>query len=129
MKKLQKIGVGTDWNIPDPLRLLKKDPAYSYRWIRKSDAQLRKQQGWDPVESKEVAMETDLRVSRGESSFAQCNELILCRRPIEKQLAHRKFIDEKNQRVMDALGNSFHQEGERSGFSTYGEVKLEKIKS
>jgi len=129
MTKPAKIDVVTDWNTPDPLKLAKKNPAYSYRWIRKNDVELRKQQGWETVESGEIDLEQDLRVSRGESSIAQCNELILCKRPSSMNKAHRKFIDDKNKRVMDALGSGFHQEGQRSGFATYGEVKLEKIKS
>lgn len=114
-----------DWQPPDPLKLSKTDKRFAYRWIRKSELELRKQQGWQVVERDEVGLEKDARVSRGETTVAECNELVLCKRGIDMNNAHKQYLEQKNKRLLDALGNQFHQEGERTGFATYGTVRLE----
>lgn len=126
MGKSKNVDIVTDWRQPDPLKLLKKNEQFSYRWIRKTEVELRKQQGWEIVNRDEVGLEKDLRISRGSASNAECNELILCKRPVQMGQAHRDYLDQKNQRLMEALGSQFHQEGQRSGITTYGGVKLVK---
>ncbi|MDX9703865.1 MAG: hypothetical protein RBU23_12610 [Candidatus Auribacterota bacterium] len=120
-----KITLATDWHTPDPLKLTKTDKNFKYRWIRKNELELRRQQGWQTVLRDEVGLEKDSRVSRGETSVAECNELVLCKRPKAMGEAHRNYLDQKNKRLLDALGSQFHQEGERAGFSTYGSVTVE----
>ena len=121
-----RVEVVCDWRPPDPLKLRKIDRNYGYRWIRKNEVELRKQQGWEVVKSEEVGLEHDLRVSRGVTSDAECNELVLCKRSAQMGDAHRKYLDEKNKKIMSALGNQFHQEGQRTGFNTYGNIKIDK---
>lgn len=125
MGRPRKIDVTKDWQPPNPLRLNKKENSKSYRWIRRSEMDLRKQQGWEPVGRSAVGLENDPRISRGDGAYAQCNELVLCQRPQEMNDAHKAYLEEKNKKVLAALGNQFHQEGQRSGFSTYGNVKVE----
>ena len=120
-----KISFTSDWQPPDPLKLTKTDKKFKYRWIRKSEIELRKQQGWEVVQRDEVGLEKDSRVSRGDSSVAECNELVLCKRTKSMGDAHRSYLDQKNKRLLDALGSQFHQEGQRTGFSTYGSVQVE----
>ena len=130
MGKPQKnISVVCDWQPPDPLKISKSNKKYSYRWIRKSEVDLRKQQGWEIVERDEVALEHDMRVSRGESTVAECNELVLCKRAKSMNDAHKKYIEDKNKKLLKSLGNQFHQEGQRTGFSTYGSVAVETKKN
>ena len=126
MGRPKKLDVVHDWQPPDPLKLLRRDEKFSYRWMRKNEVELRKQQGWQVVEKNEVGLEKDLRVSRGQTFNVECNELILCKRPVKVNSAHRSYLDEKNRRLMEALGSQFHQEGERSGCATYGKVNIEK---
>jgi len=126
--KKTTVKIVSDWQPPDPLKLLKKDKKSSYRWIRKNEVELRKQQGWEIVEKSEVGLEKDLRVSRGTTTNVECNELILCKRTNEMNNAHRDYLNQKNKKIMDTLGTQFHQEGERTGVSTYGKVKIENRK-
>jgi len=128
-RKSSHIDVVNSWQPPDPLKLVKRDDSFSYRWMRKNEVELRKQQGWEVVEKKEVGFDADQRVSRGSTAVAECNELVLCKRPAEMNEAHRSFLDNKNRRIMNALGAQFHQEGRRSGCNTYGDVTIEQRKS
>ncbi|MEW6534534.1 MAG: hypothetical protein AB1454_02800 [Candidatus Auribacterota bacterium] len=128
-RKLSQIDVVNSWRPPDPLKLVRTDSSFSYRWMRKNEVELRKQQGWEVVDKKEIGFEADQRVSRGSSSIAECNELVLCKRPREMSEAHRSFLDNKNKRIMEALGAQFHQEGRRSGCNTYGDVTIEQKNS
>lgn len=124
-KSSPSIDIVHDWQPPDPLKLLKKDNSFAYRWIRKSEVDLRLQQGWEVVDKKGVGLATDQRVARGSSTVAECNELVLCRRPRDMNTAHRSYLDTKNRRIMEALGSQFHREGQRSGCATYGDVTIE----
>jgi len=111
---------------PDPLAAGKRDPAFSYRWVRKTKVDLRVSQGWEIVHVEAVG---------GRGTTVEFNELILCRMPKAKADLRTKLkqtLVQENLRSVkgkleDAAGEFGKETGEPAPKVT-GDVKLQNIR-
>ena len=91
------VDVIASFSAPDVLDVPidKRDPSKRYRWINKKDMTRRKYHGFVPVNTNEIGIPTD----RG--------DIMLCARPVEIDLAHKKAQRKKNMSRVSAIEGQF----------------------
>lgn len=93
--------VKKDWHRPRPLEMYRKEPGFSYRWVRRDNVQRKKYEGYEVVRRKKKDKAT---IKKGKFGSAyKFRELILMRIPIKLRKIRDRHFQQRADRQMESV--------------------------
>ena len=95
-------------SLPDPT----PDPDYEFHWVaiaiagqdNATNVSQKRRDGWEPVKAED---HPELQVNGNKDGNVEIGGLLLCKKPKELAEARRRYFDDKAQKQMESVDNSF----------------------